>query len=48
VAALAISIVRLKVPTTLPSWFRPIVLTVTMPAPGRELDSRLSITSDSA
>ena len=34
--------------TIVPSAFLPIVLTVTIPAVGRELDSRFANTSDSA
>jgi hypothetical protein len=40
--------VRSKVMTTVPSLFFPVVRTVTMPWVGRELDSRLASTSDSA
>ena len=45
---LAISIVRPKVQTTVPSWLVPIVFTETRPAPGRDFDSRLSVTSELA
>lgn len=32
--------------TSVPSWFKPVVRTVTMPTFGRERDSRISSTSD--
>src|SRR5919107_2347945 len=38
-------IVRLNVITTLPSWLYPVVFTLTIPAFGRDFDSRFSKTS---
>lgn len=38
--------VRVKVITTFPSWLKPVVRAVTMPTLVRDLDSRLSRTSD--
>ena len=39
---------RLKVQTTVPSAFLPVVRTVTMPCPGRDAEARFSSTSLSA